>query len=207
MLEDAEKRARNAPVPAGNDDVDDDDDVSEIGRLVANTLNEMLGQEASLASNANTSFAVEKLTRHMNAKQLLAFIHNMSGLYCHLFSNRYSSHVVQTLLAQIAKFLTRGECVDEFVECIGHIVEELNDHFLDIVKDQSGSHALRTLVVILNGFEPVAKKHFTTAQLKKQRQRKKKKKAAGCVQPSSDVHHACDFLSDSSCISPISRAC
>ena len=86
MLEDAEKNARNRPAPTPNSD---DEDESELGLIVSNTLNEMLGQEASLASNSNTSFAVEKLTRHMTAKQLLAFIHNMSGLYGHLFSNRF----------------------------------------------------------------------------------------------------------------------
>ena len=169
MLEAAEKNAGSAVGGPADED-------SEIGLLVSNTLNEMLGQEASLASNANTSFAVEKLVRHMSAKQLLAFIHNMSGLYCHLFTNRYSSHVVQTMLAQMANFIVQKESLDEFVDCVSHIVTELDEHILEVIKDQSGSHVLRTLAVVLNGYKPVAKKHFTTAQLKKQRQRKKKKK-------------------------------
>ena len=134
----------------------------------------------------------------MTGKQLRAFTHNMSGLYAHLFSNRYSSHVVQTLCAQIAKCIALGgggvgngggaavgedgavsvavADAEDLVDCVVHIVGEVDEHFIEVVRDQSGSHALRTLTVVLNGFEPVAKKQFTTAQLKKQRQRKKKKK-------------------------------
>ena len=67
------------------------------------------------------------------------------------------------------------------MDCVNHMAEELDPHILDLAKDQSGSHALRTLTVVLNGLQPVAKKQFTTSQLKKQKQRKKKKAAAAAL--------------------------
>lgn len=148
----------------------------DISLIVSNTLDEMVGQEASLASHVNTSFAVEKLTLHMSSEQLIAFIHNMSGLYCHLFTNRYGSHVIQTLLAQVSTKVVNKEKTAEFFDCINNIVHELDEHYIEIIKDASGSHALRTLITLLCGFEPIKKKQFTSTQMKKKKKKKKKKR-------------------------------
>ena len=162
------------------------DEESELSLLIVNSLNEMVGQEASLASNADTSFVVQKLITHMTPRQLFAVTHNLSGLYSHLFTNRYASFVVQTLLRKVAKFLLQEVDVEEFSNCIRNIAEEISEHFLSIIKDQCGSPVIRTLVLVLNGFAPEStRRQFSTTDLKKQRKRKKaakkKKEALGCV--------------------------
>ena len=86
---------------------DGDDDMKKI--LMWNVLEELAPRAASAASDRHACGIVEKLIEQMTPLQLRYFIHKMEGYFSHLWTNRYSSHVLQRDLSKVGS-LVQDEC-------------------------------------------------------------------------------------------------
>lgn len=81
----------------GNDD-DDDDDVGR-EQLMDNILEELKHQTASIMEDRQGSVVAEKMARRLSPLQLRTMLSRCRGYMLSLANNRYSSHVLQTLLS------------------------------------------------------------------------------------------------------------
>ncbi|CAM9959321.1 unnamed protein product, partial [Phaeothamnion confervicola] len=78
----------------------DDDDVGH-GQVLDNVLDELRFQTASVMQEKNGSVVVEKLARQLAPRQLRRMLSRCRGYMLSLATNRYSSHVLQTLLSLV----------------------------------------------------------------------------------------------------------
>ena len=63
--------------------------------MIGQAFEEMVGQEASLASDKRCSHIVEKILEEVSMTHVRKFLNGCRGFNVHLLSNRYSSHVME----------------------------------------------------------------------------------------------------------------
>ncbi len=68
---------------------------------------------ASAASDRHACELIEILVNHMSHRQLCFLIHKMEGYFSHLWTNRYSSHVLQRLLSKVGQIIQAEEEVND----------------------------------------------------------------------------------------------
>jgi nucleolar protein 9 len=154
--------------------------------LVAGAHREARGRHASLASHKKCSRVVESLLRASAAAQLLRFWEGLAPYAPYLCCNRYSSHVLQTLLSLAHAYLCgaraveagggEGEAAGEgggggggeeaavapeelrarLLGAACELLEALLPHLLQLLYDESATHVLRSLAALLSGAAPEA---------------------------------------------------
>jgi len=153
--------------------------------LVAGAHREARGRHASLASHKKCSRVVESLLRASAAAQLLRFWEGISPYAPYLCCNRYSSHVMQTLLSLAHAYLGGARAVEaaaagggegegegegaaappplppaevraQLLHAACELLEALLPHLLQLLYDESATHVLRSLAALLSGAAPEA---------------------------------------------------
>ncbi|CAN0355277.1 unnamed protein product [Discosporangium mesarthrocarpum] len=88
----------------------EDEDVDQ-EQMLDNVLDELKHQTASIMEDRHGSVVAEKIARRVNPLQLRVMISRCRGYMLSLANNRYSSHVLQTLLS-LAGRVVEAELVD-----------------------------------------------------------------------------------------------
>lgn len=161
----------------GGDDEDDD-----VGReqMLDNVLEEIKHQTASIMEDRKCSVVAEKIARRLTPLQLRVVLSRCRGYMLSLANNRYSSHVLQTLLSfsgqvieaelsspsatgadENAGFVidTQGhrpgvnsqQEVDLLQDIILSLVSEVAGTWSELMADISGSHVGRGFLQVLGG--------------------------------------------------------
>lgn len=152
-------------------------------------------QQASLATNKHCSLVLEKLLRNSSHEQLKTFFRGLRGYFNFLGFNRFSTHVLETLLSllgpviaeEVASGTTEGKAAapdavpdeegkvpsaDSVCDMIHQLCNEMGDSWLTLMQTPGSTHVVRTLLAVLTGREVIARPDAAI----KPRNRKKKKK-------------------------------
>lgn len=110
----------------GGADDDEDDDVGR-EQLMDNILEELKHQTASIMEDRQGSVVAEKMARRLSPLQLRTMLSRCRGYMLSLANNRYSSHVLQTLLSvagQVVEDEISGDGGDDEEEDAQHYEED-----------------------------------------------------------------------------------
>lgn len=149
----------------------DDDEEDDIGReqMLDNVLEELKHQTASIMEDRQGSVVAEKIVRRLTPLQLRVMLSRCRGYMLSLANNRYSSHVLQTLLSVAGKVVeaelssddsyreenpssaSDKQQIDLMQEIVLSLVSELSGAWAELLADISGSHAGRGLLQVLGG--------------------------------------------------------
>lgn len=171
---------------------EDEEEAEERALLVSNLINELMFKVASLAMDRHAAPLLEKLARLCTRKQLARLLEGCLGYAASLASNRYSSHVLQTLLSLAGPMIEaemRGEDEDEGEDedadapvldvdgeettpkspvtlcgSASKLAEELHDSWLSLIYDICGTHSMRALFCLLTGMPVVAERRGKNAK-------------------------------------------
>ncbi|ETV96895.1 hypothetical protein H310_10170 [Aphanomyces invadans] len=149
-----------------------DGDVETSRMLLWNVLEEIAPRIASAASDRHACAYIEVLVDHMSAQQLRFFLHKMEGYFSHLWTNRYSSHVLQRVLSKVGAIVeneVKGETADdddddraagvpEMATLVVTMCAEVQNEWLTLINDVSASHVMRAVFCALAGRAPVVEK-------------------------------------------------
>ncbi|CAM9849014.1 unnamed protein product [Choristocarpus tenellus] len=168
-------------------DEDGDEDVDQ-EQMLDNVLDELKHQTASIMEDRQGSVVAEKLARRLTPLQLRLMLSRCGGYMLSLANNRYSSHVLQTLLSLAGQVVeaelmhgtgfvidTEGELngaepdevgtagkeatsVDTMQDVILSLVLELSGVWSELMADISGSHTGRAFLQVLGGLPILAEK-------------------------------------------------
>lgn len=154
---------------------DDDNDSDDVGReqMLDNVLEEIKHQTASIMEDRKGSVVAEKIAKRLTPLQLRVVLSRCRGYMLSLANNRYSSHVLQTLLSLSGPVIeaelsvtagddleviggTQGDAgadpkADLLHDIVLSLVSELTGTWGELMADISGSHAGRGFLQVLGG--------------------------------------------------------
>lgn len=139
--------------------------------MLWNVLEELAPRAASAASDRHAGELLEVFLPKMSDAQLRFLLHKMAGYVSHLWTNRYSSHVLQHLLSLasvvVAKEVDGEEDKDKqdeedddedrmkdippMSDVIINMVKEVEGEWITLMNDVSASHVLRSVLAVLAG--------------------------------------------------------
>ncbi|CAN0036477.1 unnamed protein product [Scytosiphon promiscuus] len=166
----------------GGDEEDDD-----VGReqMMDNILEELKHQTASIMEDRQGSVVAEKMARRLTPLQLRTMLSRCRGYMLSLANNRYSSHVLQTLLSvagqvveaelsedsddeeedeagagsEAAAIASDGtKKIDKMQDVVLSLVSELSGAWAELLADISGSHVGRAFLQVLGGLPILSEK-------------------------------------------------
>lgn len=162
----------------GGDEQDEDD--PDVGReqMLDNILEELKHQTASIMEDRQGSVVAEKIVRRLTPLQLRVMLSRCRGYMLSLANNRYSSHVLQTLLSVVGQVIEGeissgdGEAyreeeeqqaggdqqVDLMQDIVLSLVAELSGAWAELLADISGSHVGRGFLQVLGGLPILSEK-------------------------------------------------
>ncbi|KAJ0403642.1 hypothetical protein P43SY_002457 [Pythium insidiosum] len=139
----------------------------EAEMMLWNVLEELAPRAASASSDRHGGEIIEAILPRMSDGQLRFFLSKMEGYFSHLWTNRYSSHVLQNVLARAGLIVDRevsgGDDLDDgdmderlqgtpaMSEIIVNMVSELEREWLTLMNDVSASHVWRSVLAVLAG--------------------------------------------------------
>ncbi|TMW59965.1 hypothetical protein Poli38472_000007 [Pythium oligandrum] len=136
----------------------------DVQMMLWNVLDEMAPRAASASSDRHAGELIETFLPRMSDGQLRFFLSKMEGYFSHLWTNRYSSHVLQHILSRsnvIVEKEVTGESDDSederlegtplMSEVIVNMVSEVENEWLTLMNDVSASHVLRSVLAVLVG--------------------------------------------------------
>lgn len=143
----------------------------DVELLLWNVLEEIAPRAASVASDRHAGELLEVFLPKMSDAQLRFLLHKMAGYMSHLWTNRYSSHVLQHLLSRASVIVAKevsgdgddkepveGEDEDERMkeiprmsDVIVNMVKEVESEWITLMNDVSASHVLRSVLALLAG--------------------------------------------------------
>ncbi|KAE8912521.1 hypothetical protein PF005_g20341 [Phytophthora fragariae] len=154
--------------------------------LLWNVLEELAPRAASAASDRHAGELLEVFLPKMSDAQLRFLLHKMAGYVSHLWTNRYSSHVLQHLLSLasvvVAKEVDGDEDKDQqedddedddddrmkdvppMSDVIVNMVKEVEGEWVTLMNDVSASHVLRSVLAVLAGKPLVPEKRGKKAK-------------------------------------------
>lgn len=158
----------------------DDDDDEDVGReqMMDNILEELKHQTASIMEDRQGSVVAEKIARRLTPLQLRTMLGRCRGYMLSLANNRYSSHVLQTLLSVAGPVVEAELCedsdahggdgvddgddgkpkVDRMQDVVLSLVSELSGAWAELLADISGSHVGRGFLQVLGGLPILSEK-------------------------------------------------
>ncbi|KAI9907467.1 hypothetical protein PsorP6_016197 [Peronosclerospora sorghi] len=140
--------------------------VDDVELLLWNVLEELAPRAASAASDRHAAELIEVFMTKMSDAQLRFLVHKMTGYMSHLWTNRYSSHVLQHLLSRASVVVAKemdnvadknDEEDDRMKETplmsilIVSMVKEVESEWMTLMNDVSASHVLRSVFAVLVG--------------------------------------------------------
>lgn len=162
----------------GGIDEGDADDVDR-EQMLDNILEELKHQTASIMEDRQGSVVAEKIVRRLTPVQLRVMLSRCRGYMLSLANNRYSSHVLQTLLSVAGQIIeqelsgddagfvidteggtgsTSDPKVDLMQDIILSLVSELSGAWAELLADISGSHVGRGFLQVLGGLPILTEK-------------------------------------------------
>ncbi|GJJ07712.1 hypothetical protein Clacol_001917 [Clathrus columnatus] len=145
-------------------EVDTDMDPNEQRRIFfAAALSEMHNKELQLATDPECSVILERMLYSMDDFARRVFTDSLTGSWAPLITNRFASHVCQTLLTLAIDTVNReargnvssvlndpekGELL-QMTQLILHNCEAILPDIIDLMRDQFASHVIRALLVLL----------------------------------------------------------
>lgn len=157
-------------------DGSDDEDGDDVGReqMLDNVLEEIKHQTASIMEDRKGSVVAEKIARRLTPLQLRLVLSRCRGYMLSLANNRYSSHVLQTLLSfsgqvieaemssQVFGYVidTQGDRtadgnaqheIDLLQDIVLSLGSELSGTWSELTGDISGSHVGRAFLQVFGG--------------------------------------------------------
>lgn len=155
-------------------DVDEDEDVGR-EQMMDNILEELKHQTASIMEDRQGSVVAEKIARRLTPLQLRTMLSRCRGYMLSLANNRYSSHVLQTLLSVAGSVVeaelsedddvhggedeeTADSKVDRMQDVVLSLVSELSGVWAELLADISGSHVGRGFLQVLGGLPILSEK-------------------------------------------------
>lgn len=155
---------------------EEDEDGDDLGReqMLENVLEELKHQTASIMEDRHGSVVAEKIARRLTPLQLRVMLSRCRGYMLSLSNNRYSSHVLQTLLSLVGQTVEAeisysdtaasvnhvheerstpsvSDQVDLMQDIVVSLVAELKGTWAELLYDVSGSHTGRGFVQVLGG--------------------------------------------------------
>lgn len=145
----------------------------EVELLLWNVLEELAPRAASAASDRHAGELIEVFLHKMSDGQLRYFFSKMHGYFSHLWTNRYSSHVLQNLLSRASGVVEKEQqgATDDpndeddrlketppMSHLIITMVKEVEGEWLTLMNDVSASHVMRSVLAVLAGKPLVAEK-------------------------------------------------
>lgn len=130
--------------------------------LLQAALNEMDGNEHSLATDPTCSLVLENMVGIMKEKALRVFFDRMTGSYSVLAAHRYGSHVLQSMLSAAQKMLNTMDHTQETpapkegdLRTLPQLIEvmflELEPSLESMMADPFATHVLRSIIGLLTG--------------------------------------------------------
>lgn len=159
----------------GGDEEEDED----VGReqMMDNILEELKHQTASIMEDRQGSVVAEKIVRRLTPLQLRVMLSRCGGYMLSLANNRYSSHVLQTLLSVAGPVIEAEISGDEsyrgdelstaagdtqevglMQDVVISLVSELSGTWAELLADVSGSHVGRGFLQLLGGLPILTEK-------------------------------------------------
>ncbi|GLE02448.1 hypothetical protein PINS_up011286 [Pythium insidiosum] len=136
----------------------------EAEMMLWNVLEELAPRAASASSDRHGGEVIEAILPRMSDGQLRFFLSKMEGYFSHLWTNRYSSHVLQNVLARAGLIVDKElndteEAEDDerlqgtpaMSEIVVNMVSELEREWLTLMNDVSASHVWRSVLAVLAG--------------------------------------------------------
>eukprot|EP00903_Cladosiphon_okamuranus_P017492 g16112.t1 len=152
----------------------DDDDIDDVGReqMMDNILEELKHHTASIMEDRQGSVVAEKIARRLTPLQVRTMLSRCRGYMLSLANNRYSSHVLQTLLSVAGPVVEaelsedsssdahggEGSKVDPMQDVLLSLVSELSGAWAELLADISGSHVGRGFLQVLGGLPILSEK-------------------------------------------------
>ncbi|RLV94266.1 Nucleolar protein [Spathaspora sp. JA1] len=129
----------------------DDDD--ERAGFINSVFEESKGKELKLVTNQICSKLMERLILFSTDEQLKQLFHSFLTHFSSLSFNKYSSHVLETLLVRSAALIEREMSIEltELEELFIKMVHEFNP--VTMINHQYASHVLRVVLLVLSGKE------------------------------------------------------
>ena len=161
----------------GGRDEEEDEDVGR-EQMMDNILEELKHQTASIMEDRQGSVVAEKIVRRLTPLQLRVMLSRCGGYMLSLANNRYSSHVLQTLLS-VAGAVIEAEVSDDdayrgeepsttaagdprevslMQDVVISLVSELSGTWAELLADVSGSHVGRGFLQVLGGLPILTEK-------------------------------------------------
>lgn len=161
----------------GGGDEDEDEDVGR-EQMMDNILEELKHQTASIMEDRQGSVVAEKIARRLTPVQLRTMLSRCRGYMLSLANNRYSSHVLQTLLSVAGPVVeaelsedddahTHGQeeaaaapdgKIDRMQDVVLSLVSELSGAWAELLAGISGSHVGRGFLQVLGGLPILSEK-------------------------------------------------
>ncbi len=164
----------------GGDDEDEDEDVGR-EQMMDNILEELKHQTASIMEDRQGSVVAEKIARRLTPAQLRTMLGRCRGYMLSLANNRYSSHVLQTLLSVVGQVVeaelsgdeedeedpgghdtapqdAAGGKADSLQDVVLSLASELSGAWAELLADISGSHVGRGFLQVLGGLPILSEK-------------------------------------------------
>jgi hypothetical protein len=154
----------------------DESDTEAVEALVDNVLSEIKTRCASLASDRRTSLIVEKIILKCNLAQVLDVCQRISPYSIFLARNRYSSHVMQSLLSRLCHLLKSYDfdnintdisdnnenssiiTMEQISETVLELLRPIGLEIVWLSKDVSASHVLRSALCLLVGIPVISER-------------------------------------------------
>ena len=159
-------KAVQAGVDANADDEEGDEESSDL--LYWNVIEELSNRAASAASERHSCEPMEKILDKCTESQLLVLCTQFEGYWMHLWTNRYSSHVLQKIFIRLGKmvhaeeegtvYVEEGRIIPTTMTVLGNMMNELQVSFPELVQDVSASHVFRSFLCVLAGKQPLVQK-------------------------------------------------
>ena len=159
---------------------DMDSTSDDVELMLWNVLEELAPRVASAASDRHAGELLEVFLPKMTDAQLRFLLHKMAGYMSHLWTNRYSSHVLQHLLSRSSVVVAKevdgledkeSEINDDRIkdippmsDVIVHMVKEVENEWITLMNDVSASHVLRSVLAVLAGKPLVPEKRGKKAK-------------------------------------------
>ncbi|RQM09222.1 hypothetical protein KXD40_002607 [Peronospora effusa] len=153
--------------------------LDDVELMLWNVLEELAPRVASAASDRHAGELLEVFLPKMTDAQLRFLLHKMAGYMSHLWTNRYSSHVLQHLLSRSSVVVAKEvdgledkESEDDdrikdiplMSDIIVHMVKEVENEWITLMNDVSASHVLRSVLAVLAGKPLVPEKRGKKAK-------------------------------------------
>ncbi|EEY66720.1 uncharacterized protein PITG_17272 [Phytophthora infestans T30-4] len=157
-----------------------EDSADDAELLLWNVLEELAPRAASAASDRHAGELLEVFLPKMSDAQLRFLLHKMAGYVSHLWTNRYSSHVLQNLFSRASVVVSKEVDGDEddnnddddermkeippMSDVIINMVKEVENEWITLMNDVSASHVLRSVLAVLAGKPLVPEKRGKKAK-------------------------------------------